>query len=135
MDFNLLGKAASVVNNPKEAKIDTFENKYQERDYLIQFECVDFTSLCPVTGQADFAEIEIQYIPKEQCIETKSLKYYLQAFRNVQAFNEQIVNTILNDLVEACQPKWFKVKGAFAARGGIKLTAIAEFPNLTKDEN
>lgn len=131
MDFKLLGKSGFVPpTDPKDAVIETFENRYTERDYLIQFECLDFTSLCPVTGQPDFAKINIQYTPGERCIETKSLKYYLHSFRNFKSFNEQIVNTILMDLVEACAPKWLSVEGKFAARGGIILSTKAEYPNL-----
>ncbi len=131
MDFNLLGKQVHIPStDPKEAKLDVFPNQFTERDYLIQFECADFTSLCPVTGQPDFANIIIKYTPDKLCVETKSLKYYLHAYRNFQGFNEKIVNTILLDLVEICQPKWMQVEGQFAARGGIKLTTIAEYPNL-----
>ncbi len=133
MDFNLLGKSGKEFPaSPEEAQLEVFENEFGERDFLIQFECLDFTSLCPVTGQPDYAKIDIQYTPDELCIETKSLKFYLQSFRNTKAFNEKIVNTILNDLIEACQPKWMRVKGAFAARGGISLTTIAEHPALDK---
>lgn len=129
----MLGKSVSVPpTNPQEAAVETFPNRFTQRNYLIQFECEDFTSLCPVTGQADFAEILIQYTPDQKCIETKSLKYYLQSFRNYQAFNEAIVNTILMDLVAVCKPKWMKIEGRFAARGGIKLTTIAEYPDLDR---
>lgn len=133
MDFKMLGKSVSAPpTNPQEATVETFPNRFTQRNYLIQFECEDFTSLCPVTGQADFAEILIQYTPDQKCIETKSLKYYLQSFRNYQAFNEAIVNTILMDLVAVCKPKWMKIEGRFAARGGIKLTTIAEYPDLDR---
>lgn len=131
MDFNLLGKAVdNPPIDPKDAKLDIFPNQFTERDYLIQFDCADFTSLCPITGQPDFATIKIQYTPDQNCIETKSLKYYLHSYRNFQGFNEKIVNTILLDLVAACQPKWMKIEGRFAARGGITLTTIAEHPDL-----
>lgn len=131
MNFKLLGKSGYVPpTNPEDAVIETFSNEFRERDYLIQFECLDFTSLCPITGQADFAKINIQYTPGDLCIETKSLKFYLQSFRNFKSFNEKIINTILNDLVEACAPKWLSVEGKFAARGGIILSAKAEYPNL-----
>lgn len=133
-DFDLLGKPGVFVANPEEAKLETFINEYAGRDFLIQFNSLDFTSLCPVTGQPDFAKIEIKYIPNQKCIETKSLKYYLHSFRNTQAFNEKVVNTIANDLIKACDPKWLKVKGEFAARGGIALTAVVEHPELGNDE-
>lgn len=130
MDFQLLGKHSETITAPDRAILDTFPNRYQERDYVITFDSEDFTSLCPVTGQPDFAEISIRYIPGELCIETKSLKYYLHAFRNTQAFNEQIINDMLADFVAACKPKWMQIKGAFAARGGISLTTIVEYPEL-----
>ena len=132
MDFKLLGKSNfNIPTKPDEAFLETFNNDYAEdRDYLITFNCVDFTSLCPVTGQPDYARIRIKYIPDKSCIETKSLKYYLQSFRNQKAFNEKVINTILLDLVKACQPKWMQVKGKFATRGGIQLTTVAEYPNL-----
>ena len=87
-------------------------------------------SMCPITQQSDFAKIHISYIPADNCIETKSLKFYLQSYRTQKKFNEEIVNQILTDLVAACSPKWMKVKGAFAARGGISLTATAEHPSI-----
>jgi 7-cyano-7-deazaguanine reductase len=131
INFKLLGKSGfKPPVNPEDAVIETFPNGFKERSYLIQFECSDFTSLCPVTGQPDFAEITIKYSPAELCVETKSLKYYLHSFRDYKSFNEKVVNTILNDLVKACNPKWMQVRGAFAARGGIKLTTVAEHPDL-----
>ncbi len=134
-DFQYLGKSVSnPPEDPKDATIETFPNEFTERDYLIQFDCADFTSLCPITGQPDFAKIRIQYTPDQQCIETKSLKYYLHSFRNFKGFNEKIINTILGHLVEVCQPKWMKVEGTFAARGGITLTTVAEYPNLDLDK-
>ena len=133
-DFQLLGKSVDATpTSPSESPLDTFPNQFTERDYLIQFECIDFTSLCPITGQPDFAKIKIKYTPGELCVETKSLKYYLQSYRNFQGFNEKVVNTILNDLVIATNPKWMRVEGQFAARGGIFLTTIAEHPDLDLD--
>lgn len=129
--FELLGKAVNELpTSPDEAKLDSFPNLHKQRDYIVEFDCVDFMSMCPITQQSDFAEIHIRYIPNDECIETKSLKFYLQSYRSQKKFNEEIVNRILTDLVEACSPKWMQVKGAFAARGGISLTTIAEYPNL-----
>lgn len=131
MDFKLLGKSSfKIPQSPEEAVLETFMNEFIGRNYQISFDCLDFTSLCPITGQPDYARIKIKYIPDKSCIETKSLKYYLQSFRNQKAFNEKVINTILQDLVTACKPKWMKVKGKFAARGGIQLTTIAEYPDL-----
>lgn len=129
-EFQLLGKSVEATpTSPAESPLDTFPNQFN-RDFLIQFDCIDFTSLCPITGQPDFAKVKIKYIPGKLCVETKSLKYYLQSYRNFQGFNEKVVNSILNDLVEACDPKWMRVEGEFAARGGIYLTTIAEHPEL-----
>lgn len=129
-DFNLLGKTNNTPpSEPSQGILDTFPNKHTQRDYLVEFHCSDFTSRCPITQQSDFAEILIKYVPHATCIETKSLKFYLQSYREQSRFNEQIVNTILNDLVEACHPKWIQVKGVFAPRGGISLTTIAEHPD------
>lgn len=130
MEFNHLGKSVNHPQTPEEATLETFENQYKSRNYLIQFDCQDFTSLCPVTGQPDFAKISIQYIPDERCVETKSLKYYLHSFRNFKGFNEKIVNTILDDFVKVCKPRWIQIKGQFAARGGIVLTTTAEYPSM-----
>ena len=130
MEFQHLGKSVNHPQTPKEATLETFENQYQNRNYLIQFDSQDFTSLCPVTGQPDFAEISIQYIPDQHCVETKSLKYYLHSYRNFRGFNEKIINSILDDLVAACQPRWIQVKGKFAARGGITLTTTVEHPSI-----
>lgn len=129
--FDLLGKAVNQLpNSPQEAILDAFPNRHQSRNYIVAFDCADFTSLCPVTQQSDFATIHISYIPNELCIETKSLKFFLQSFRGQKMFNEEIVNTILDKLIVACSPKWMQVKGAFAARGGISLTATAEYPGV-----
>ncbi len=134
--FDLLGKAINELPaSPSEAQLDAFPNRNKNRNYIVSFECADFTSLCPVTQQSDFAKIHIQYIPGEQCIESKSLKFYLQSYRSQKMFNEDIVNQILSDLVKACSPKWMQVKGAFAARGGISLTATAEFPDINVENH
>jgi len=135
-NFELLGSSVNEPPaSPAEATIETFANQHKKRNYMVEFACEDFTSRCPITKQSDFANIHIQYIPNESCIETKSLKYYLQSYREQQMFNEEIVNTILTDLTKACQPKWMIVNGKFASRGGISLTTVAEYPNLnTKND-
>ena len=129
-DFKLLGKAGKFSDNPDKSLLDTWTNDFTDRDYLIQFDCHDFTSLCPVTGQPDFATIYIRYIPNDLCIETKSLKYYLHAFRNTQAFNEKVINRIANDIIAVIDPKWLRIRGEFAARGGIELTTVVEHPSI-----
>ena len=106
--------------------LETFPNPRPERDYEIQIRCPEFTSVCPKTGQPDFGEIQIVYPPAAACIELKSLKYYLQSYRNQGIFYEAATNKILDDLVAACRPKRMRVTGAFTARGGITTTVVAE---------
>ena len=105
--------------------LETFPNSHPARGYVVRVDTEDFSSLCPVTGQPDYAEIVIEYVPAARCVETKSLKYYLASFRNTPSFNEQIVNRILDDLVAVCAPESMTVCGAFAARGGLALTVTA----------
>ena len=100
-------------------------NAYPGRDYEILFDCPEFTSLCPVTGQPDFGHIRVRYIADKRCIESKSLKLYLYSFRNHHTFHEEAVNRILSDLVKACKPRWMEVCGEFRPRGGIALTITA----------
>jgi 7-cyano-7-deazaguanine reductase len=127
--LKLLGRAvAAFPAKPSPAVLETFPNRNAGRDYWIRFNSHDFTSLCPVTGQPDFARIEIAYVAGDRCVETKSLKFYLAAYRNTRAFNEAVVNRILDDLVTACQPRRMVVRGSFSARGGIGVTVEAEYP-------
>ncbi|MGO9570364.1 MAG: preQ(1) synthase [Desulfomonilaceae bacterium] len=114
-------------NSPEKAKLDNFPNKYACRDYTIEFDCPEFTSLCPITGQPDFARISITYIPDLKCIESKSLKLYLFSFRTSGMFHEEITNRILDDLVAACEPRWARVRGVMNARGGISIEVTAEY--------
>jgi 7-cyano-7-deazaguanine reductase len=100
--------------------IETFPNPRPERDFEIAIECPEFTSLCPKTGLPDFGTIRISYVPDAHCVELKSLKYYLVEFRNRGIFYEQVTNRILDDLVEALQPRRITVTGDFSVRGGIK---------------
>lgn len=113
-------------DSPEKAKIETFRNAFPKRDYVITFDCPEFTSLCPITGQPDFGHITINYIAKEKCIESKALKLYLFSYRNHNTFHEVAVNTILDDLVAACKPKWMQVIGDFMPRGGIAIHVTAE---------
>jgi 7-cyano-7-deazaguanine reductase len=107
--------------------LETFPNPRPERNYEIQIRCPEFTSVCPKTGQPDFGEILITYTPDQACIELKSLKYYLQEYRNKGIFYEAATNQILDDLVHACQPRRMTVEGDFSARGGITTKVTAEF--------
>ena len=113
-------------DSPEKAKIETFRNAFPKRDYIITFDCPEFTSLCPITGQPDFGHITINYIAKEKCIESKALKLYLFSYRNHNTFHEVAVNTLLDDLVAACDPKWMQVIGDFMPRGGIAIHVTAE---------
>ena len=101
--------------------LETFENKHPENDYWVRFNCPEFTTLCPITGQPDFAEIRISYIPDIRMVESKSLKLYLFSFRNHGGFHEDCVNIILNDLVHLMDPKYIEVLGLFTPRGGISI--------------
>jgi 7-cyano-7-deazaguanine reductase len=105
--------------SPDEATLETFENANQQRNYWIQFKTSEFTSLCPITGQPDFATITIEYIPEKRCVESKSLKLYLFSFRQTGTFYEEIVNRIYTDLFEQLSPRRLVVNGDFTARGGI----------------
>lgn len=130
--LTLLGKSETrLPSSPAEARLETFPNPAR-RNYRIRFETADFTSLCPVTGQMDFAQITIEYIPAKLCIESKSLKFYLASYRNERAFNEAVTNRILDDFVRACSPREAVVTAEFSARGGIALTVRAEHPDPTR---
>ena len=107
--------------------LETFPNPRPERDYQIDIRCPEFTSVCPKTGLPDFGEILISYTPEASCIELRSLKYYLLAYRNEGIFYEAATNRILDDLVAACRPRRLRVTGAFSARGGITTTVVAEY--------
>ncbi|MCH5307696.1 MAG: NADPH-dependent 7-cyano-7-deazaguanine reductase QueF [Prevotella sp.] len=101
--------------------LETFENRHKDNDYWVQFNCPEFTSLCPITGQPDFAEIKIAYIPADRMVESKSLKLYLFSFRNHGDFHEDCVNVIMKDLIKLMQPKYIEVIGLFTPRGGISI--------------
>ena len=107
--------------------LETFENKHPTNDYWVQFNCPEFTSLCPITGQPDFAEIKIAYIPQKLMVESKSLKLYLFSFRNHGDFHEDCVNIIMKDLIPLMQPKYIEVIGLFTPRGGISIYPYANY--------
>ena len=109
------------------SKLETFENKFPQRDYKIEIVCPEFTSVCPKTGLPDFGEIRITYVPDQLCIELKALKYYFLEFRNLGMFYEAVTNKILDDLVAVCLPRRMTVTGAFTARGGITTSVSARF--------
>lgn len=107
--------------------LEVFDNSYPGRDYLIIHRTSEFTSVCPKTGQPDFGTIEISYIAKKKCVELKSLKMYLQSFRNDGIFYENVINRILDDLVSVLAPKWIEVNGTFTTRGGLNSTVVSTF--------
>ncbi len=107
-------------------ELETFDNPNPERDYTIRIRCPEFTCLCPKTGQPDFAELFIDYVPNEKCVELKSLKLYVWAFREQGAFHEKVTNEILGDLVAATNPRFMRLTAEFGVRGGIYTTVVAE---------
>jgi 7-cyano-7-deazaguanine reductase len=107
--------------------LELFDNPNPERDYVITISCPEFTSVCPRTGQPDFGEITIEYCPDRTCIELKSLKYYMQSYRNRGIFYEALTNEILDDLSGKCRPRWMKVTSKFTPRGGITTIVTAEY--------
>ncbi len=107
--------------------LETFDNKHPDRDYFVKFNCPEFTSLCPITGQPDFATIYISYIPDKKMVESKSLKLYLFSFRNHGDFHEDCVNIIMNDLIKLMNPKYIEVWGKFLPRGGISIDPYCNY--------
>jgi len=126
-ELKLLGKKTKYLTDYNPDILETFENKHPENDYWVQFNCPEFTTLCPITGQPDFAEIKIMYLPDHKMVESKSLKLYLFSFRNHGDFHEDCVNTIMNDLVQLMKPKYIEVLGLFTPRGGISIYPYANY--------
>ena len=112
--------------NDKQKLLVTFPNPNPERDYIIIHTAPEFTSVCPVTGQPDFATIVLEYIPEKICVELKSYKFYLQSFRNDGIYFEAVTNRILNDLIKVMKPRYIKITANFNTRGGISSEIIAE---------
>ena len=108
-------------------QIETFPNPAPKRDYTITHTCPEFTSVCPKTGQPDFATIELEYVPDQLCLELKSLKEYYFSFRNEGIFYEAVTNRLLDELVAACRPRFMRVTGRFNVRGGIASIVVAEY--------
>lgn len=125
-ELKQLGKPTVYPDHPDQAELDTFENKCQHRKYTIVCNCPEFTHICPITGQPDFAKITITYVPDKKCIESKSLKLYLASFRNTGTFHEAVTNRILDDIIKAADPFEAKVEGDFNTRGGISIVVTAE---------
>jgi 7-cyano-7-deazaguanine reductase len=120
--LTLLGRDAKPTK-----KLETFPNRHPERDYVVTLKTEEFTCVCPATGQPDFANLTIQYIPDKRIVESKSLKLYLWSYRDEGVFHEHVTNMILDDLVSILKPRWCKVTAEFAVRGGISITVEAEY--------
>lgn len=116
-----LGKKTEFNVDYSPELLEAFNNRHTENDYWVQFNCPEFTSLCPITGQPDFAEIKIMYMPDKKMVESKSLKLYLFSFRNHGDFHEDCVNIIMKDLIRLMNPKYIEVVGIFTPRGGISI--------------
>ena len=126
--LQLLGQGHTVIPTDYDPSLlEAFENQHPEHDYLVTLDCPEFTSLCPKTGQPDFARIVINYIPDRLMVESKSLKLYLFSFRNHGDFHEDCVNTIMKDLVRLMDPKYIEVVGLFTPRGGISIYPYANY--------
>ena len=125
--LSLLGNATVYRQDYAPEVLEAFDNKHPENDYWVRFNCPEFTSLCPITGQPDFAEIRIAYIPDCKMVESKSLKLYLFSFRNHGAFHEDCVNIIMKDLIRLMNPKYIEVTGFFLPRGGISIYPYANY--------
>jgi 7-cyano-7-deazaguanine reductase len=120
-------KGAPLVSEALRDKLETFDNQYRGREYTVRIVCPEFTSVCPRTGQPDFGTLTITYVPDRKCVELKSLKLYLQQYRNEGIFYEHVTNRILDDLVAVVEPRRMSLEAAFHARGGITTTVTASF--------
>ncbi|MFD2923910.1 preQ(1) synthase [Halobacillus naozhouensis] len=127
-ELSLLGnQGTSYSFEYNKSVLETFDNQHPNRDYFVKFNCPEFTTLCPKTGQPDFATIYISYIPDIKMVESKSLKLYLFSFRNHGDFHEDSVNTIMNDLIELMAPRYIEVWGKFTPRGGISIDPFCNY--------
>ena len=127
-DISLLGNKKNVYpDNYAPEMLETFVNKHPDNDYFVKFNCPEFTSLCPITGQPDFATITIAYVPDVKMVESKSLKLYLFSFRNHGDFHEDCVNVIMKDLIRLMEPKYIEVWGKFTPRGGISIDPYCNY--------
>jgi len=115
------------IKKIKFPKIDVWKNGYKGKDYVVRIETSEFTCICPKTGLPDFASMVIEYMPDKWCLELKSFKEYIAAYRSVGIFHEHVVNRMLDDLAKSCKPKKMKIKGTFNTRGGITTTVEAEY--------
>lgn len=125
--LSLLGAKTAYKDDYAPEVLEAFDNKHQGRDYWVTFNCPEFTSLCPITGQPDFATIHISYIPNVKMVESKALKLYLFSFRNHGAFHEDCMNIIMDDLIKLMDPHYIEVVGIFTPRGGISIYPYANY--------
>ena len=119
--LTVLGRKTEFSDNYTPEVLESFENQHPDNDYWVRFNCPEFTTLCPITGQPDFGEIRISYIPDRRMVESKSLKLYLHSFRNHGDFHEDCINIIMKDLRALMDPKYIEVTGFFVPRGGISI--------------
>ena len=133
-EVKALGRRTVYSKTYNPGVLETFENQHPDNDYWVRFNCPEFTTLCPITGQPDFAEIRISYVPDVRMVESKSLKLYLFSFRNNGDFHEDCVNTIMKDLVKLMDPKYLEVTGYFMPRGGISIYPFANYADAEHQE-
>lgn len=126
-ELSLLGRATTQPSKT----LESFPNRHPDRDYTVTLVTDEFTCVCPATNQPDFARLTIRYIPDQRIVESKSLKLYLWSYRNEGVFHEHVTNVILDDLVEALDPRWCEVQAEFSVRGGIAITVTAEHKKKT----
>ena len=126
-NLQMLGQKSQYPTDYDPSVLETFENLHPDNDYWVQFNCPEFTTLCPITGQPDFAELKIMYLPDKRMVESKSLKLYLFSFRNHGDFHEDCVNTVMKDLIRLMDPKYIEVIGLFVPRGGISIYPYANY--------
>ena len=126
IDFRRYFRYISVMTTQPTKTLETFDNPNPERDYTIKIELPEFTCLCPKTGQPDFAVLYLDYVPDQHCVELKSLKLYIWAFREQGAFHEKVTNEILSDLVAATSPRFMRLTAKFNVRGGVYTSVVAE---------
>ncbi len=126
MAFKSLGKKTTIPTKPDAKILESFDNQHRDQMYLVPLICNEFTSICPITGQPDFAKFEIVYIPRVKMVESKSLKLYLFSFRNHGAFHEDVTNRIFKDLWRLMDPKFMRIVGDFSVRGGIAIKPMVQ---------
>jgi 7-cyano-7-deazaguanine reductase len=128
-ELTQLGRPSPLPESPEVAVLETFENPNLGKDVLVRFSCPEFTCLCPITGQPDFAHFVFDYVPDQHCIESKSLKLFLASWRNTGAFHEKTTVTIAERLIEVTSPKWLRVSGFWYPRGGIPIDVFYQTGN------